>query len=171
MMKNWEVVVQFKVHGMGTTLFGDGLVIWYTKERMTEGPVFGSMNNFHGLAIFLDTYSNHNGPHNVSWSINGAKKKNWKCCILKYVARASVHFGHGEQWLFGVRSWSRRYTYSACGLWSEISSTWPWYVYFDQIWEKCLNCVHRYRKSIELEVMFVGGRSSFTNQLLFWIFS
>ena len=32
---------------------------------MIKGPVFGSKDYFHGLAIILDTYSNHNGPHNV----------------------------------------------------------------------------------------------------------
>jgi mannose-binding lectin 2 len=31
---------------------------------MVEGPVFGSKDLFHGLAIIADTYSNHNGPHN-----------------------------------------------------------------------------------------------------------
>jgi mannose-binding lectin 2 len=33
---------------------------------MVNGPVFGNMDYFQGLAIILDTYSNHNGPHNVS---------------------------------------------------------------------------------------------------------
>lgn len=66
MSRNWEVIVQFKVHGKSKELFGDGLVIWYTKDRMSNGPVFGSMDYFSGLAIILDTYSNHNGPHNVS---------------------------------------------------------------------------------------------------------
>ncbi|XP_005188615.1 vesicular integral-membrane protein VIP36 [Musca domestica] len=62
--KNWEVHVTFKVHGKGTELFGDGFAIWYTKERMQPGPVFGSKDHFSGLAVILDTYSNHNGPHN-----------------------------------------------------------------------------------------------------------
>ena len=31
-----------------------------------SGPVFGSKDPFIGLAIFLDTYANQNGPHNVS---------------------------------------------------------------------------------------------------------
>ena len=31
------------------------------------GPVFGSKDFFVGLAIIADTYSNHNGPHNVSF--------------------------------------------------------------------------------------------------------
>lgn len=65
MVQNWELVVQFKVHGKGKELFGDGLALWYAKERMVPGPVFGSKDYFHGLAIILDTYSNHNGPHNV----------------------------------------------------------------------------------------------------------
>ena len=32
---------------------------------LLTGPVFGNRDFFTGLAIFLDTYSNHNGPHNV----------------------------------------------------------------------------------------------------------
>ncbi|KAH9499287.1 VIP36-like protein [Bulinus truncatus] len=31
---------------------------------MIAGSVFGSVDPFIGLAVFLDTYSNHNGPHN-----------------------------------------------------------------------------------------------------------
>lgn len=62
--KNWELQVQFKVHGHGKDLFGDGLAFWYARERMVKGPVFGSKDYFYGLAIILDTYSNHNGPHN-----------------------------------------------------------------------------------------------------------
>lgn len=61
--------IQFKVHGNGRDLYGDGLAIWYAKERMEPGPVFGNKDFFQGLAVILDTYSNHNGPHNVS-SIN-----------------------------------------------------------------------------------------------------
>ena len=34
-----------------------------------SGPVFGSKDYFVGLAIIADTYSNHNGPHNVSFII------------------------------------------------------------------------------------------------------
>lgn len=64
-MRNWELQVQFKVHGKGKDLFGDGFVIWYTKERMKPGPVFGNEDYFQGIAVILDTYSNHNGPHNV----------------------------------------------------------------------------------------------------------
>lgn len=58
--------MQVKIHGNGKELFGDGLALWYVKDRMEEGPVFGSKDYFSGLAIFIDTYSNHNGEHNVS---------------------------------------------------------------------------------------------------------
>ncbi|RUS72148.1 hypothetical protein EGW08_020090 [Elysia chlorotica] len=63
-IQNWELHVQFKVHGGGKTLFGDGFAIWYSKNRMESGSIFGSVDPFTGLGIFLDTYSNHNGPHN-----------------------------------------------------------------------------------------------------------
>ncbi|GAB6025830.1 hypothetical protein CHUAL_011813 [Chamberlinius hualienensis] len=64
-VRNWELQVQFKVHGNGKdNLFGDGFAIWYTKDRDQPGAVFGSKDFFQGLAIYVDTYSNHNGPHN-----------------------------------------------------------------------------------------------------------
>ena len=65
-MHNWEVVIQFQVHGQGKHLFGDGFAFWYTKEKGQVGPVFGSKDYFTGLGIFFDTYSNHNGEHKVS---------------------------------------------------------------------------------------------------------
>lgn len=61
---NWELQVNFKVHGKGKDLYGDGFALWYSRDRLQTGPVFGSKDNFMGLAIILDTYSNHNGPHN-----------------------------------------------------------------------------------------------------------
>ncbi|EZA52584.1 hypothetical protein DMN91_002036 [Ooceraea biroi] len=63
-VRNWELQIQFKVHGKGKDLFGDGFVIWYAKERMKSGPVFGNQDYFQGLGIIVDTYSNHNGQHN-----------------------------------------------------------------------------------------------------------
>ncbi|XP_013141948.1 PREDICTED: vesicular integral-membrane protein VIP36 [Papilio polytes] len=62
--RNWELQVQFKVHGRGKDLYGDGFALWYVRDRMQTGPVFGSKDYFQGLAIVLDTYSNHNGAHN-----------------------------------------------------------------------------------------------------------
>lgn len=64
MSRNWDLVVSFKVHGKGKELYGDGFAIWYTRDRLVDGPVFGNKDYFSGLGIILDTYSNHNGPHN-----------------------------------------------------------------------------------------------------------
>lgn len=82
--------MQFAVHGSGDLLFGDGFAFWYTRDKGMDGvcvchrshmshvtcvdllhlprsgPVFGSRDYFSGLGIFFDTYSNHNGPHDVS---------------------------------------------------------------------------------------------------------
>ncbi|XP_056874436.1 lectin, mannose-binding 2-like a isoform X3 [Takifugu flavidus] len=58
-LKDWEMQVHFKIHGQGKkNLNGDGLAIWYSKERMQKGPVFGNMDNFTGLGVFVDTYPN-----------------------------------------------------------------------------------------------------------------
>jgi len=58
-VRNWEVQIHFKVTGTTKELFGDGFAFWYTKERMENGPVFGSKDYFTGLAIIADTYNNH----------------------------------------------------------------------------------------------------------------
>ncbi|RXN35225.1 phospholipase D3-like isoform X2 [Labeo rohita] len=58
-LKDWEMHVQFKIHGSGKkNLHGDGFAIWYTKERLHPGPVFGNQDHFVGLAIFVDTFRN-----------------------------------------------------------------------------------------------------------------
>ncbi|XP_028653492.1 VIP36-like protein isoform X1 [Erpetoichthys calabaricus] len=58
-LRDWEMQVHFKVHGQGKkNLNGDGFAIWYTKERMQPGPVFGSKDMFTGLGVFVDTYPN-----------------------------------------------------------------------------------------------------------------
>lgn len=33
--------------------------MWLTKQRGTQGPVFGSQDKFEGLGIFVDTYKNN----------------------------------------------------------------------------------------------------------------
>jgi len=62
---NFVIEVEFKISGDSTHLFGDGLALWLTKERVQEGPVFGNKDNFEGLGIFLDTYAN--GRHTYSF--------------------------------------------------------------------------------------------------------
>ncbi|XP_062844665.1 lectin, mannose-binding 2-like a [Trichomycterus rosablanca] len=58
-LKDWELQVHFKIHGQGKkNLNGDGLAVWYTKDRTQKGPVFGSKDFFTGLGVFVDTYPN-----------------------------------------------------------------------------------------------------------------
>jgi mannose-binding lectin 2 len=64
-MTDWEVQFQFKVHGSGKDLAGDGFVFWYAKEKNQLGPVFGNKDYFSGLGIIMDTYANNLGPNNV----------------------------------------------------------------------------------------------------------
>ena len=40
-------------------MHGDGFALWLTKQRGTQGPVFGSTDYFEGLGIFFDTYKNN----------------------------------------------------------------------------------------------------------------
>ncbi|KAI1090888.1 concanavalin A-like lectin/glucanase domain-containing protein [Rostrohypoxylon terebratum] len=55
---NWEITVEFKIHGKNQ-LYGDGFAMWLTKERGQGGPVFGHADNFEGLGVFIDTYKNN----------------------------------------------------------------------------------------------------------------
>lgn len=61
--RGWEVHLEFKVFGRGKELFGDGLAFWYARDTLKMGPIFGNEEYFSGLALFLDTYANQNGPH------------------------------------------------------------------------------------------------------------
>ncbi|XP_040011130.1 lectin, mannose-binding 2-like b isoform X1 [Xiphias gladius] len=64
LLRDWELKVHFKIHGLGKkNLNGDGLAIWLTRDRMQNGPVFGNMNQFIGLGIFVDTYPNADKSH------------------------------------------------------------------------------------------------------------
>lgn len=78
----------------------------YVKDPMMEGDVFGSKDFFTGLGVIADTYSNHNGPHNVRRSffllllivhsailLENWNEKTviwfWSCCfdfLIKFVA-------------------------------------------------------------------------------------
>lgn len=55
---NWEIEVEFKIHGKGN-LHGDGMAMWLTKQRASPGIVFGHTDKFEGLGIFFDTYKNN----------------------------------------------------------------------------------------------------------------
>ncbi|KAM4038249.1 VIP36-like protein isoform 2-T2 [Anomaloglossus baeobatrachus] len=68
-LRDWELQVYFKVHGQGKkNLNGDGFAIWFTKDRMQEGSVFGSKAQFIGLGVFVDTYPNEEKQHEKRYS-------------------------------------------------------------------------------------------------------
>lgn len=56
----FEIRMTFSVTGQGEKLFGDGFALWFTKQRLAPGPVFGSQDGFIGMGITFDTYSNRN---------------------------------------------------------------------------------------------------------------
>ncbi|CAO3579496.1 unnamed protein product [Absidia cylindrospora] len=55
---DFEVEFEFNVDGPTGHLYGDGFAMWLTKERASEGTVFGSKDRFDGLGVFFDTYDN-----------------------------------------------------------------------------------------------------------------
>uniref|UniRef100_A0A4W5JV41 Lectin, mannose-binding 2-like a n=1 Tax=Hucho hucho TaxID=62062 RepID=A0A4W5JV41_9TELE len=58
-LRDSELQVHFKIHSQGMkNLNGDTLAIWYTKERMQKGPVFGKQDLITGLGVLVDTYPN-----------------------------------------------------------------------------------------------------------------
>ncbi|KAF0301028.1 Protein ERGIC-53 [Amphibalanus amphitrite] len=69
--KWWEVEMWFRITGRGR-IGADGLAMWYTTERMEEGPVFGSRDKWHGLGVFFDSFDNDNKRNNpyVSAMVN-----------------------------------------------------------------------------------------------------
>ncbi|CAD6188954.1 unnamed protein product [Caenorhabditis auriculariae] len=74
-----------KFQELQETFFGDGMAIWYVSQPNLMGPVFGGKDYFRGLAIFLDTYSNHNGPHSHGHPF-----------ISAMVSDGSLHYDHDK---------------------------------------------------------------------------
>ncbi|XP_064421629.1 VIP36-like protein [Latimeria chalumnae] len=76
-LRDWELQVHFKVHGQGKkNLNGDGFAIWFTKDKMQQGPVFGSKDKFVGLAVFVDTYPNEEKQHERTFPFISAMVSN-----------------------------------------------------------------------------------------------
>lgn len=78
-----KVIFGVRVEGHGS--FGtEGTALWYTKERATSGPVFGSKDRWTGLGIFLDS---HDDDHKVT-------------VILTFeLEKQPSHLRHIERWL------------------------------------------------------------------------
>lgn len=53
-LKDWEMHVQYKIHGSGKkNLHGDGIAIWYTKERLNPGNASSCQNRIFVINHFL----------------------------------------------------------------------------------------------------------------------
>jgi len=65
--QNWEVVLTFKVTGPSTTA-GEGMALWLSETPNELGPVFGSRDNFKGLALVFDTNDDDKLRNNPSIS-------------------------------------------------------------------------------------------------------
>ncbi|EEB06921.1 lectin family glycoprotein receptor [Schizosaccharomyces japonicus yFS275] len=57
--RSFVIDFEVKIHGLGTTVYGDGMGIFLTEERAKTGPVFGFADEFTGYGIFIDTYNNN----------------------------------------------------------------------------------------------------------------
>jgi len=60
---NFELEIAFSVDGQHAHLYGDGMAIWLTTTRAQPGPVFGSIDKFEGLGLFIDTFPNAKHPY------------------------------------------------------------------------------------------------------------
>ncbi|XP_025083131.1 protein ERGIC-53-like isoform X1 [Pomacea canaliculata] len=63
--QNWLLEVAVRVTGRGR-IGADGMAIWFTSQKGTEGSVFGSSDQWNGLGVFLDSFDNdnqHNNPY------------------------------------------------------------------------------------------------------------
>jgi hypothetical protein len=56
-MADWSVDMEFSIGG-GGRLGADGLALWYAAESNSDGPVFGSKDEWTGIAIVVDTFDN-----------------------------------------------------------------------------------------------------------------
>ncbi|KAF7662952.1 hypothetical protein LDENG_00221920 [Lucifuga dentata] len=94
-LKDWEMQVQFKIHGQGKkNLNGDGMAIWYTKERKQKGPVFGNMDNFTGLGVFVDTYNNEEKYIEAQKKRYSTRTQRTFPFVLAMVGNGSISYDH-----------------------------------------------------------------------------
>ncbi|GCC19928.1 hypothetical protein chiPu_0018627 [Chiloscyllium punctatum] len=68
--ENWEIEVSFRISGRNR-IGADGLAIWYTRERGATGPVYGAVDHWDGVGIFLDTYDNDGKMNNPAILVVG----------------------------------------------------------------------------------------------------
>ncbi|KAJ7987318.1 hypothetical protein DPEC_G00337480 [Dallia pectoralis] len=100
-LRDWELQVHFKIHGQGKkNLNGDGLAIWYTKERMQKGisvllgPVFGNQDFFKGLGVFVDTYPNEEKQLEAQKTRYATRTQRIFPYVLAMVGNGTISYDH-----------------------------------------------------------------------------
>ncbi|XP_041087914.1 VIP36-like protein [Polyodon spathula] len=94
-LRDWELQVHFKVHGQGKkNLNGDGFAVWYTRERMQTGPVFGNKDNFTGLGVFVDTYPNEEKQQESQKRRFSPSSQRLFPLVLAMVGNGSLSYDH-----------------------------------------------------------------------------
>ncbi|KAJ1917314.1 hypothetical protein H4219_003273 [Mycoemilia scoparia] len=56
--EGWQIDFEINIGGKGGYLYGDGMAMWATRGRLSQGPIYGNMDYFDGLGIVFDTYAN-----------------------------------------------------------------------------------------------------------------
>lgn len=51
---DWMVDMNFRISG-NQVHGGRGMAFWYTKEKLSEGPIFGAQDQWDGLSIWFDS--------------------------------------------------------------------------------------------------------------------
>ncbi|KAJ3287992.1 hypothetical protein HK104_008369 [Borealophlyctis nickersoniae] len=80
---SWVIEFEFKVHGAPQALHGDGFAFWFTAQKESLGPVFGSQDLFTGLGVFFDTYANGHHPHSFPY-------------VNAMIGDGKTHYDHGK---------------------------------------------------------------------------
>lgn len=86
--------LHFKIHGSGSSFFGDGLAFWFLTEPLKPGPVFGGADYFSGISVMIDTYNNH--------KTHQKHKKHTHPIIAVMVNNGSLSYRHERDGFPGV---------------------------------------------------------------------
>ena len=68
----WQATAGFRIHGAGLTLVGDGVALWYTRDKLYVHPsgLFGANPRYAGLGVFLATYVGESRLPHISLVVN-----------------------------------------------------------------------------------------------------
>eukprot|EP00834_Sanchytrium_tribonematis_P000611 NODE_11_length_54881_cov_1.430718.p24 type:complete len:270 gc:universal NODE_11_length_54881_cov_1.430718:17713-18522(+) len=75
---SFEVDLEYKIHGHGQGLSGDGMAFWFVEDKFENGEALGYKSNWNGISVMLDTYNNGRNdyfrPHAIMGLYNDKSK-------------------------------------------------------------------------------------------------